>query len=36
MRVVFHPQFTEVYDSDPAAAPGRMESVLEALEDRYP
>jgi acetoin utilization deacetylase AcuC-like enzyme len=36
MRVVFHERFKEVYDADPAAAPGRMECVLEELESRYP
>ena len=35
MRVVYHPRFTEVYDTDPAAAKGRLESVLEALAGQY-
>ena len=36
MHVVYHPRFTEVYDADPAAARGRIEAVLEELQDRYP
>ncbi len=35
MRVVYHPRFTEVYASDPAAASGRMESVHEELKRSY-
>jgi acetoin utilization deacetylase AcuC-like enzyme len=31
MKVMFHPDFYQVYTSDPAAAPGRMESVVEAV-----
>ena len=32
MKVIFHPRFYEVYTSDPAAAPGRMEPMVKALE----
>ena len=35
MKVVFHDRFYEVYTSDPAAARGRMESMVEALEGKY-
>ena len=28
MKVVYHPRYLEVYASDPAAAPGRIESIL--------
>lgn len=31
MKVVYHPRYTEVYSRDPAAAPGRMESILKEL-----
>ena len=34
MRVVFHEAFQQVYASDPAAAPGRMEAVFEVLDSR--
>jgi len=33
MKVVFSPKFYEVYTSDPAAAPGRMEAIVRELED---
>jgi acetoin utilization deacetylase AcuC-like enzyme len=32
MKVVFHEDFYQVYTGDPAAAPGRMEAIVEALE----
>jgi acetoin utilization deacetylase AcuC-like enzyme len=32
MKVVFHADFYQVYTSDPAAAPGRMESIVETIE----
>jgi len=32
MKVVFHEDFYQVYTSDPAAAPGRMESIVEIIE----
>ncbi len=35
MKVIFHPRFYEVYTSDPAAAPGRMEPMVKALEREY-
>ncbi|MDD5312588.1 MAG: histone deacetylase family protein [Dehalococcoidia bacterium] len=28
MKIVYHPRYTEVYQSDPAAAPGRMEAIV--------
>lgn len=35
MKVVFHDRFYEEYTADPAAARGRMESMVEALTGRY-
>ncbi len=35
MKVIFHQRFYEVYTSDPAAAPGRMEPMVKALEKEY-
>ena len=35
MKVMFHPDFYQVYTSDPAAAPGRMESVVEVVSGHY-
>ena len=35
MKVIFHSRFYEVYTSDPAAAPGRMESIVKALEKEF-
>lgn len=35
MKVIFHPRFYEVYTSDPAAAPGRMESIVRELEKDF-
>jgi acetoin utilization deacetylase AcuC-like enzyme len=32
MKVVFHEEFYRVYTSDPAAAPGRLEPVIQAIE----
>jgi len=32
MNIIFHQAFYDVYDSDPAAAPGRMEPIIEELE----
>ena len=32
MKVVFHEYFYQVYTGDPAAAPGRMEAVVETIE----
>ena len=32
MKVVFHEDFSHVYTSDPAAASGRMESIVETIE----
>ena len=34
MKVIFHTDFYQVYTSDPAAAPGRMEAVMEVIEDK--
>ena len=35
MKVIFHPRFYEVYTSDPAAGPGRMEPMVRALEKEF-
>jgi acetoin utilization deacetylase AcuC-like enzyme len=35
MKVIFHPRFYEVYTSDPAAAAGRMEKMVKALEKEF-
>jgi acetoin utilization deacetylase AcuC-like enzyme len=34
MKVVYHEDFTQAYCSDPAAAPGRIEAIVEALRNR--
>ena len=35
MKIVFHPRYSKVYTSDPAASPGRIEAILKELEGRY-
>jgi len=35
MKVIFHQRFYEVYTCDPAAAAGRMESMVKALEKEF-
>jgi len=35
MKIVYHPRYTEVYASDPAASGGRMEAILKELEGKY-
>src|SRR4030042_6825480 len=35
MKVIFHPRCYEVYTSDPAAAPGRMEPMVKAREKEF-
>jgi len=35
MKIVYHPRYTEVYASDPAASPGRIEAILKELEGKY-
>jgi acetoin utilization deacetylase AcuC-like enzyme len=35
MKVIFHPDFYRVYTSDPAAAPGRMESIIDAISSLH-
>ena len=34
-KVVFHPDYLQVYSSEPAAASGRLEAIVEALQDSY-
>jgi acetoin utilization deacetylase AcuC-like enzyme len=36
MQVIFHSAFYDVYTSDPAAAAGRMEAIVQAVENRAP
>ena len=35
MKVVFHERFKEVYDNDPAAAPGRLDGIVDELTKHY-
>ena len=35
MKVVYHERYCEVYTHDPAAESGRIESIREAIKDRY-
>ena len=35
MKVIFHPRFYEVYTHDPAAAPGRMEPMVNVLKKEF-
>ncbi|MBM3118255.1 MAG: histone deacetylase family protein [Chloroflexi bacterium] len=35
MKIIYHPRYTEVYASDPAASGGRMEAILKELEGKY-
>ena len=35
MKVIFHHRFYDVYTADPAAARGRMESMVSALQGQY-
>jgi acetoin utilization deacetylase AcuC-like enzyme len=35
MKIVYHPRYSEIYASDPAASPGRIEAILKELEGRY-
>jgi len=35
MKVIFHPDFYEVYTSDPAAAPERMESIVNVISGHF-
>jgi acetoin utilization deacetylase AcuC-like enzyme len=35
VKIVYHPRYTEIYASDPAASPGRMESILKELQGQY-
>lgn len=35
MKVIFHHRFYQVYTADPAAARGRMEAMVDALEGKY-
>lgn len=35
MKVVYHNRYREVYSSDPASAPGRIESIYEELKDHF-
>jgi len=35
MKVVYHERYREVYSSDPAATPGRIEGIYDKLHDRF-
>jgi acetoin utilization deacetylase AcuC-like enzyme len=35
MKIIFHSRFYEIYSSDPAAAKGRMEAIVKALEKDF-
>lgn len=35
MKIVYHELYKQVYTSDPAADPGRVESILKALMEKY-
>ncbi|MFO8009247.1 MAG: histone deacetylase family protein [Dehalococcoidia bacterium] len=35
MKVVYHPRYEEVYTSDPAAEPGRMEAIREEISEIF-
>lgn len=35
MKVVFHERYREVYAGDPAAAPGRLDGIVEELRDSF-
>ena len=35
MKIIFHPDFYQVYTSDPAAAPERMESIVNVISGNY-
>lgn len=35
MKIVYHPRYEEVYETDPASAPGRMESILEEVSPHF-
>jgi acetoin utilization deacetylase AcuC-like enzyme len=35
MKVVYHHRFKEIYADDPAAAAGRMESILREVTNRF-
>ncbi len=35
MKVVYHERYTDVYSSDPASMPGRMESIYDELRDHF-
>ena len=35
MKVIYHPRYQEIYSSDPAAAAGRMESILKEVSPNF-
>lgn len=35
MKVIYHPRYQEIYSSDPAAAGGRMESILKEVSPHF-
>lgn len=36
MKVLTHPDFCQIYTNDPAAVPGRIEVILEAIREEFP
>lgn len=36
MKIVYHQKFREVYSTDPASSPGRIEAIMDELDGRYP
>jgi acetoin utilization deacetylase AcuC-like enzyme len=36
MKIVFHERYKDVYSDDPASSPGRIECILDELNDQYP
>jgi len=35
MKIIYHPSYLEVYSSDPASKPGRIDSILKEVEGTY-
>jgi len=35
MKIIYHPRYEEVYSSDPAAKPGRMEAILNEVSPHF-
>ena len=35
MKIIYHPQYLEIYSSDPASKSGRIEAILKELQGHY-